>query len=519
MEKRIFKPGFEFIFSSYKQIMLVLFVLGVCLAFIRTTSQKVNAAVNNLPVGSFDGVDNNACSINGWTADPDDLTKTLPVHVYIDPSQTIPTGTFIGGYLANQARPDVDAAGYPTHHGFFITFSSTNASEAKLFDGLPHTVYVYGIDAQDTNQHTQFGPKTLTCPAVTPAPKPLIAGCDSFGDVDGDGKISTADQKMAFDILSGTNKTATALQKADADVDISGQVDISDPIRIGDYLNGTITTFPVCAKNTAKPLACGSLGDVNNDGKIDMTDLALMDQYFGTRAPFTPEQQRADVDGDNVISILDIGKMAAYGPGATFPACPVNKPPVGSFDGVDNNACSINGWTADPDDLTKTLPVHVYIDPSQSIPTGSFIGGYLANQARPDVDAAGYPTHHGFFITFSSSNASEAKLFDGKTHTVYVYGIDAQDTNQHTQFGPKTLTCQPTPTVSTCQYKSKGDANCDGKIDMQDFDVWKADFQWNAVPSHADEPHVSSDFNGDNKVDTDDFNIWRDGFLNTSLPH
>ncbi len=63
---------------------------------------------------------------------------------------------------------------------------------------------------------------------------------------------------------------------------------------------------------------------------------------------------------------------------------------------------------------------------------------------------------------------------------------------------------------ANCQYKSKGDANCDNKVNTDDFNIWRSDFLQN---------WHDADFNGDGKATTDDFNIWRDGFLNAGVPH
>ncbi len=67
----------------------------------------------------------------------------------------------------------------------------------------------------------------------------------------------------------------------------------------------------------------------------------------------------------------------------------------------------------------------------------------------------------------------------------------------------------PTPTQSAsqqCALYSKGDANCDGKIDMDDFNIWRDEFLKTSTSK-------TSDFNNDGVINTDDFNIWRDGFL------
>lgn len=58
-----------------------------------------------------------------------------------------------------------------------------------------------------------------------------------------------------------------------------------------------------------------------------------------------------------------------------------------------------------------------------------------------------------------------------------------------------------------CSLKSSGDANCDGRIDIKDFYVWRREF--------LSRSGFSSDFNQSGTVDVRDFMLWRGGFLNS----
>lgn len=69
----------------------------------------------------------------------------------------------------------------------------------------------------------------------------------------------------------------------------------------------------------------------------------------------------------------------------------------------------------------------------------------------------------------------------------------------------------PTPTAIVC-LKSNGDANCDGKINITDFNIWRDEFKKYLTSSTAD-------FNKDGRITIVDFNILRDGLKNTNLPH
>lgn len=80
---------------------------------------------------------------------------------------------------------------------------------------------------------------------------------------------------------------------------------------------------------------------------------------------------------------------------------------------------------------------------------------------------------------------------------------------------PTEMQPSPSPTstiTNSCPLKKNGDANCDGSVNTDDFNIWRDELLGGSQAKKAD-------FNGDNTVNTDDFNIWRDGLLNGSLPH
>lgn len=64
-----------------------------------------------------------------------------------------------------------------------------------------------------------------------------------------------------------------------------------------------------------------------------------------------------------------------------------------------------------------------------------------------------------------------------------------------------------------CSLKSKGDANCDNKVDLADFFVWRNEFLKYIVSIVPPTGGWKSDFNNDTKVDLKDFFVWRKGFL------
>lgn len=82
------------------------------------------------------------------------------------------------------------------------------------------------------------------------------------------------------------------------------------------------------------------------------------------------------------------------------------------------------------------------------------------------------------------------------------------------------------PKPPTCARKSEGDANCDGRVDMIDFELWRREFLNRSL--QADCPRLGTpegllrpcqltaraDFDGNGRVDLLDFNSWRITFFN-----
>jgi len=64
-----------------------------------------------------------------------------------------------------------------------------------------------------------------------------------------------------------------------------------------------------------------------------------------------------------------------------------------------------------------------------------------------------------------------------------------------------TTTPSPTPPV-LCNLKPQGDANCDGKVDLLDFEFWRAEYLGERQTEEAD-------FNKDGNVNLLDFEVWK----------
>lgn len=74
--------------------------------------------------------------------------------------------------------------------------------------------------------------------------------CENYGDVTGNGYVTSADDLMIADYIVGSI-SFTPDQFVRADVNGDGEVTTVDRLLIQQYIAGTIDTFPVCATEHA----------------------------------------------------------------------------------------------------------------------------------------------------------------------------------------------------------------------------------------------------------------------------
>lgn len=127
-----------------------------------------------------------------------------------------------------------------------------------------------------------------------------------------------------------------------------------------------------------------------------------------------------------------------------------NPAPIGWLDAA---GCTYvaQGWTCDASNYNQALSVNVYRDGPAGA-GGVLVGTYTAGDSRPDVGpSCGGTTLHGYNAPIPNS------LLDGKTHSIYTYGVDVPTgTNTLLSGTPKSITCGCTngatnyPTCSQC---------------------------------------------------------------------
>ncbi|MBP9686390.1 MAG: hypothetical protein KBD66_01155 [Candidatus Doudnabacteria bacterium] len=130
-------------------------------------------APDRAPQGNFDIA--NCSSLIGWAFDADAPGQSINVDVYKDGPAG--SGSFVGRYLANQPRPDVNSAfGLTGDHGFVIETPDV------FKDGQQHQVYVYAINnaVGGLNPQLAGSPKPISCPIAPPCPSGMRVILDSF---------------------------------------------------------------------------------------------------------------------------------------------------------------------------------------------------------------------------------------------------------------------------------------------------------------------------------------------------
>jgi hypothetical protein len=87
----------------------------------------------------------------------------------------------------------------------------------------------------------------------------------------------------------------------------------------GQAHQGSITTYYLALSSNpgSSPTATAVIGDINGDGKVDCSDLAIVKASFGKSMNQSGFDPRADVNGDGIVNILDLSFVARQLPAGT----------------------------------------------------------------------------------------------------------------------------------------------------------------------------------------------------------
>jgi hypothetical protein len=279
------------------------------------------------PIGNHDGSEGVAgyfgCDARGWTVDPDDYERDLPVQILSD---GIPVITTTANLLREDIPPEIcpgGTCGFNVNLWGLISLGEEHQITAQVYDQETDS----WIDLDGT-------PKTLTC------------SDDIFGYHDGEeGVVSYPD----------CDARGWAVDPDDYERELTVQV-LSDGSPV-------VTTTVDLLRSDIPPEICPG-------GTCGFSTSLWGSISAGVEHEVTA--QAYDQETDSWINLEGTPKsLTCWGY------------PVGSYDGpegiVGSAACSADGWAADPDDYERDLTVQILSDGSPVITT-------TANLLREGVD-------------------------------------------------------------------------------------------------------------------------------------
>ncbi|MEK7581372.1 MAG: dockerin type I domain-containing protein [Patescibacteria group bacterium] len=149
---------------------------------------------------------------------------------------------------------------------------------------------------------------SFTTPScVTP---PVGGGCtftnsakqlQKYGDVSGDGRITTGDATLVKRYVAGVDKQLMGDRTA-ADVNGINGVDSTDADLINQYYFKIITTFPVCSVTVTEPLTCSRV-DVSGNGVVDANDGTFIRRNYSSSVAYNAKY---DLNNDKIVDALDL---------------------------------------------------------------------------------------------------------------------------------------------------------------------------------------------------------------------
>lgn len=144
-----------------------------------------------------------------------------------------------------------------------------------------------------------------------------------YGDVNRDGLIQESDMELVYQ-YSANEANLDEEQILLADVDGNGRINGTDVIKLLDYIDNQVSSGSIGQEkvftNTDRAVRFLKYGDVNKDGTVTSADQTLIFDGANGNAIFDNEQQvLADLDGNGVISISDVGILYDYINDGTLP--------------------------------------------------------------------------------------------------------------------------------------------------------------------------------------------------------
>ena len=380
------------------------------------------------PIGWLDVVDPTSMIAAGWALDPNDPNTAIQVHLYVDGPAG--SGQIVGAVTASGPRPDVNqATGLPGDHGFSFSIP------ARLQDGKAHSWFVHAIALSGVgsdNVVLSGCPKTATIgiSAPPPPPPPPVTLVVPDGPTATGSAIKPGEVLHLEDSIQSTSGRITLTLESDGNLSLTRET-----VRRGPGEAEPLVTHLWSTATGNKGVAVCIM---QKDGNLVLYDTAAKPVWASGTAGYLGASLSVQDDGN--VAILDaIGHPFWLARTLAPPPPPPAQKPMGWLDIVDPKTMTIAGWALDPNDPSKSIMVHIYVDGPAG--QGTIVGPATANGARADVNAATkLPGNHGFGFPIP------AKFQDGKPHAWYVHAIalSGQGADNVLLSGtPKTVTITP----------------------------------------------------------------------------
>ncbi len=197
--------------------------------------------------------------------------------------------------------------------------TSTVQSPSHVF--VDNGSYQVALTVTDQKGRTATATATATIANVPPT---VVAGAAVTGKNTrpinltasfSDPGLQDAPWKVTWTFGDGSTSPITS-------VSAQGAIAISHTYQAAGQLTATVTVTDKDggSGSATVPVTITSIGDLNNDGKVDCADMAIVKASFGKKTGQAGFDARADVNGDGIVNVLDLSIVARQLPlGTTCP--------------------------------------------------------------------------------------------------------------------------------------------------------------------------------------------------------
>jgi autotransporter-associated beta strand protein len=394
--------------------------------------------------------------------------------------QTVPTLTMAGGTLAG-------AGG-----GTLMLFTSADVRAGTISANLGGPA---GLTKTTAGMLILSGDNTFSGPVAFNGGTVSVAAGNNLGDGSGTNLLNFGGGALQATNTFSTNRSvAVAAAGGTVNVDNTKTLELSGPLSIA--ASGTLTKSGLGALSIS-----GSQSNANgssivvNQGQLNLnTDAGAI----GHLSPTTPSVSHTNLTANNSAAVSFGGSQA-----------------LESF--TLNNTSSASLAAGANTIYTKTLSMST-TGTKLNLSDGNLVVDYTGSTPLATITAlvkAGVGTSDGNGKPQWNAAAGITSSNAQATHLLTALGIRDSGFTDHYGSQPALTSVDDVPVDSSAvvvKYTWAGDANLDGKVDVNDYNVWNY-FLLNP-PTGENLTWFTGDFNYDGKIDVNDYNIWTYGFLN-----